>query len=794
MARIASIFLILAAAVVAALGSVPALAAEKRATLRLINPEISVNGMRIKHIVAMLDGRDFGECWGDRRQPGDVCIKSRPIEPGPHVLELVLDPIATTYFRSVDTFNAGMNGEWTLDLKGLAVDGAKTSDYLSLFQGLQPVEGCRAALERLASMSSCTIDEFGALGPAFAEALGQCGKSVPDGGKDEIEAAFSAVVDNHFSLDLARCRPRAEIEKLPAEITAFGRPYDGWPLGRGSWRWARNADVDLSAVNGLAVALEKLQAELPAMAKRVTVVDSIIDAFLSRDAAPVFQAAMNTPFSLDAETPEGQRNLLLLSNARYFYDARYADFIAEGAAKDRELDCARNDWEAKRMIDYFKEKGSLSAAAVNAMLAMAARVPRDMGQGACGSVIDLHLESPVDAAERLRRFFALDCAETRAPQQRGSSLVAFLGTEPRTDDADLRQKRRALQQQLRPEFAQCLGESQRVAAAAINAGALAEAAKRGCKIGPNATCSRITLRRADLHGADLNGAKLDEATLEEADLKGANLAGADLKSANLDNATLTGVTLDRANLEQIYARKTDLHGLDFTGTRSMRAANLSDSDLKGANFAGVTLAGARLAGADLTGANLAGADLSGAMLEMAHLRGSDLRHAKLDGARLKNADLTGAKLEGASLREAMLSGAILKDAALAGADLARSPLDGVTWLNGCKLAEKGSCAGIDLHGLSLAHLSLGGIDLSGANLAGADLSFAWLEGADLHGADLRGANVQQTIFRGANLAGANLTGSEGGSPQFDGADMSETILRDGKKCAPGAKVDRLHDC
>jgi uncharacterized protein YjbI with pentapeptide repeats len=794
MGRMAGIFVILAAVVVAGAGCAPAMAAAKRATLRLINPEIFLNGMRIKHIVATLDGRDFGECWGDRRQPGNVCIKPQPIAPGPHVLELVLDPLATTYFHSVDQFTVGLSGEWTLDLKGLAVDGAKTGDYLTLLQGLQPVEGCRAALERLASMSSCTIDEFGALGPAFAEALGQCGKSVPDADKDAIEAAFSGIVDNHFSLELARCRPRAEIEKLPAEVTAFGQPYDGWPLERGAWRWARDVDVDLSAVTGLAEALEKLQAELPAMAKRVAVVDSIIGAFLAHDAAPVFQAAMSAPFSLDPETPDGQRNLLLLSNARHFYDARYADFIAEGAAKDRELDCARSDWEAKRMIDYFKEKDSLSAAAVSAMLAMAQRVPPDMGQGACGYVIDLRLASPVDPAERLRRFFALDCAESRASAQRGGGLEAFLENTPRTDDAEQRKRRGELQQKMRQEFASCLAATKQLASATATSSALAEAAKRGCKIEPNATCSKVVLRRADLHGADLKGAKLDEATLEEVDLKGANLVGADLHGAILDNAALAGATLDGANLEQIYARKTDLHGLDFTGTRSMRTANLSDSDLKGANLAGVSLAGARLAGADFTGANLAGADLSSAMLEKAHLRGSDLRRAKLDGARLKNADLTGARLDGASLREAMLSGAILKDAELAGTDLAKSPLDGVTWLNGCKLAEKGSCAGVDLHGLSLAHLSLGGIDLSGANLGGTDLSFAWLEGADLHGADLRGANVQQTIFRGANLSGANLESSEGGSPQFDGANMSETILRDGKKCAPGAKADRFHDC
>jgi uncharacterized protein YjbI with pentapeptide repeats len=794
MGRIAGFFVILAAAVVTALASAPAMAAEKQATLRLINPEIFLNGMRIKHIVATLDGRTFGDCWGDRRQPGNVCIKPQTIAPGPHILELLLDPLASTYFQSVDKFTVGMSGEWTLDLKGLTADGAKTGDYLTLFQGLQPVEGCRAALEHLASLSSCTTEEFGGLGPVFAQALGQCAKAVPEKDKEAIGAAVSAVIDNHFDLDLARCHTRKEIEKLPREVTAYGQPYDGWPLEMGAWRWARDAEVDLTAVKGVADAVEALQAQLPTMAKRVEVVNGVIDAAISDDATLVVEAAMKAPFSLDAETPEGQRNLLLLTNPRHFYDAQYADFVADAAGKDKELDCARNDWEVNRMVDYFKEKGSLSAAAINAMLAMSARVPPDLGDGACGYVIDLRLESPVDPAERLRRYFAIDCAETRAPAQRGGGLVAFLANEPRTNDVDQRQKRRELQQQVRQEFAQCLAENRRVAAAAATSSALADAAKRGCKIEPKATCSKVTLRRADLHGVDLKSAKLDEATLEEANLRGANLSGADLHWANFDKADLTDADLTGANLENAYARKTDLHGVKFAGTGSMHAANLSDSDLHGADLSGVVLSEARLSGANLEGANLMGADLSQARLEKANLRGSDLRQAKFDGATLRDADLTGAKLDGASLREVILRGANLKDATLAGANLAKSPLEHVTWINGCKIVPQTKCPGVDLHGLSLARVDLRGADLAGANLQNTDLESTWLEGADLQGADLRGASVSQTILRGANLARANLEGAHGGGMQDEGADMSGAIDREGRKCPLGDKADRYHHC
>jgi uncharacterized protein YjbI with pentapeptide repeats len=780
------IFVILAVFLLAAVVDAPASAAEKRATLRLINPEIFLKDVRIKHIVATLDGYAFGDCWADRRQPNNVCIKPRPIEPGPHILELLLDPLATTYFQSVDKFTAGMSGEWTLDLKGLTVDSAKTEDYLTQIQGPAPVQSCRAALGRLASRPSCTAAEFGALEPALAETRGACAKGVPDSDKDAAAADFAAVVDSHFRLDLPRCYTRAEIRKLPAHLTSFGRPDGRWLIETGSWRWARQPELDLSDAKSVAEGIEQLQALLPAATKRFAVVDSVIAAYIQGNVAPVHEAAMKAPFSLDPETPEGHRNLLLLGHPGRFYREDYADFVADKVAADRELDCARSDLETELLVSFFIQKGKLSARAYGALVALAGRVPADLGFGACRKAIDLSLESTVDSATRLRQFFALDCAKARTPERRGEMLKAFLDSNPRDDNT--------LQQQTRQEFGSCLVEKKQTVTVSITAQALEKAQKSGCKIEPNAACSNVALRRADLHGADLHGARLDQADFAEADLKGVNLAHADLRRTVFDKADLAGADLTGANLEHIYARKTDLHGVKLAGTGTMLGANLLDSDLHGADLAGVVLSEGLLQGVDFSGANLSGANLSAARLEKANLRGSDLRRAKLDGANLKGADLTGAKLDGASLREANLSGTNFRDAVLGNADLTKSSLSEVTWIDGCKLVPQTKCPGVDLHGLSLIRVDLRGADLAGANLQNADLESAWLEGADLHGADLRGANIAQAILRGANLAGANLEGAQGGDPQFEGANMSETILRDGKKCALGAKADRLHDC
>jgi hypothetical protein len=230
-------FLFAVVAAVAFIGIAgPAAAEDNGATLRMINPEIFPKGIRIKHIVATLDGADFGGCWADRRQPNNVCIKPQPISAGPHVLEILLDPLTSTYFTWVHKFNAAMGGDWTLDLQGTGTDGADTSDYFTVAHSAVPVEGCRAALERLAALPSSTLDELSALAPALTKTRNACARGIPRASKEAASAAFSAVVDNHFDLDAGRCYTQAEIKELPSRITSYGQPDEYWPLDMGSWR------------------------------------------------------------------------------------------------------------------------------------------------------------------------------------------------------------------------------------------------------------------------------------------------------------------------------------------------------------------------------------------------------------------------------------------------------------------------------------------------------------------------------------------------------------------------------
>jgi hypothetical protein len=317
--HICFVFAVVAAVAITGIAG-PAAAEDNGGTLRLINPEIFLKGIRIKHIVATLDGADFGGCWADRRQPNNVCIRPQPISAGPHVLEILLDPLTSTYFTWVHKFNTAMSGDWTLDLQGVATDGADTSAYFTEAHSAVPVEGCRAALERLAALPSCTLDELSALAPELTKARNACARGIPRAPKDAASAAFSAVVDNHFDLDAARCYTQAEMKELPSRITSYGQPDEYWPLDMGSWRWARGKQNALSA-NNIPDALKKLQARLPEMTKRFAVVDGIIKAYLSGDGTSVRQAAMSAPFSLGRDA--GRSAQLAAADPHRFYSEDY---------------------------------------------------------------------------------------------------------------------------------------------------------------------------------------------------------------------------------------------------------------------------------------------------------------------------------------------------------------------------------------------------------------------------------------------------------------------------------------
>lgn len=434
----------------------PASAADDAATLSVINPAPEINGVKIKHITVTLDSYGFGDCWLDRPLKDAICIEAREIEAGPHKVELILDPLKQSFFRASVAFTSGVRGDWVLDVRKMVIAGARQDDYLVMQGKLAPVEGCVPALERIAALSSCKSDGLKDVAEAFIEASGGC-RSVAPAERDAVAGALVGAFDVHFGLRLEQCYEARQIERLPGRITErwIGRDSDMWPPGSidaSSWQWARDVLPKKWRADEAMDALDVALKALPTLAARFEVVDSVIRAYLGGDAQPVLRAARQQPWTLDPATPEGHRNVLVLTDPKFFYDDAHADFVAAKVAADPSLDCARSRWQVEHLLDYFTAHETLSPSAWRAVAAMMARVPPDGSYDACRIALDPRRPSPVSVSERLHLVVQLDCAASRPKEMRGGWLkqIVAKGSDRMAGvDFDLRD-------QLRTEFAACL--------------------------------------------------------------------------------------------------------------------------------------------------------------------------------------------------------------------------------------------------------------------------------------------------------------------------------------------------
>jgi uncharacterized protein YjbI with pentapeptide repeats len=97
--------------------------------------------------------------------------------------------------------------------------------------------------------------------------------------------------------------------------------------------------------------------------------------------------------------------------------------------------------------------------------------------------------------------------------------------------------------------------------------------------------------------------------------------------------------------------------------------------------------------------------------------------------------------------------------------------------------KPGQFKGLDLSGIILQNSSItrlsiymDGVILRGADLTNVDLGESNFEGADLSNAILRGTRFFQSVFEGANLSGADLTGAGLVESTFFWADLSRANL------------------
>ena len=174
----------------------------------------------------------------------------------------------------------------------------------------------------------------------------------------------------------------------------------------------------------------------------------------------------------------------------------------------------------------------------------------------------------------------------------------------------------------------------------------------------NVDFHKADLKKADMTNIECTGivsfekAKLIDTILVDARLSGANFDGATLTRTNFTNATLThtyfNTSLDTAiltgaDLTNIHIR-TNINGINLSGVRSMRHADLRGVHLNGTNLSGVPLQGADFTGAQMQGAILTGANLTGTILIGANLEG--VIGANLEGAIIAPNDLPAAPHQG----------------------------------------------------------------------------------------------------------------------------------------------------
>ncbi len=430
------------------------------ATLTIINPPSEISGVAIKRVTVSLDQSPFGGCDLGSAKARAVCVKPREIDPGPHVIEIIFDPLTSRFFKGSLSFTAGARGPWVLDLAKMA-GGAPDSEALSVTAKLAPVEGCAPALERIAALPSCTAAGLEAVVRAFGEAASQCRRRDVSLADAQVGEALVNSLVVHFFLDIEQCYSADQLKKLPHRITGRYIPTDTWPpvwppysITLPSWRWAREVLPEIRRRDRDAAAiLDKTLKVMPQMFTRFEVVDGVIDAYLKGDPGPVLRAA-EQHWSLDPATSEGHRTLLILTDPEFFFERRYDEFAAGKAAADPALACGASEWQTIHLIDYFTAKQEISPAAWQAVSAMMGREPPDGDYTPCRPAFDPQTKSTVSVEERLRRLVALDCSEKRPPGKRGEWLKQILSRDSdRMAGVDF-----DLRHQLKDEFAGCLAK------------------------------------------------------------------------------------------------------------------------------------------------------------------------------------------------------------------------------------------------------------------------------------------------------------------------------------------------
>jgi len=215
--------------------------------------------------------------------------------------------------------------------------------------------------------------------------------------------------------------------------------------------------------------------------------------------------------------------------------------------------------------------------------------------------------------------------------------------------------------------------------------------------------------------------------------------------------------------------KAVAEGRDYTNA-VFAGVDLSDLSLSGMIAHGSDFTGADLYKTILDGANLQRALMNRCRLNYTCLDKADLKNAQLNGCQGKATNLIGADLRDTIARYCMFTNVNMTDARISNAD----------WSHTTLIVS-------DLSGIEGYKWHAPWINLSGSILTGSNCEFAVLGGSNMNEvratqanfirANLIGVNARGADFRKSKFYYARLTSGYFVKANFEGADLTRTVLR-----------------
>jgi len=466
------------------------------------NPFGMAGGKKINGVSYSFNGgwRDFKCSSDDRDSDGKSCGEPVQIQPGPHVLHVILCTSGGCgglgdAWRWNLRFNVGLRERVTVDLGKLAatVKGGKgigqtietrgDAGVIARVQMAKPIDSspCVKAIEAAIFVDTCRASGFAELRSRVVDMHRICAQSW----SRNTDLLHELVLWDVAHLTPQRCYKPEELKKLPRFLTEWSFDRTFWPSGTiedgvSSWSWARSTGkVDLFAKFSGEEFRKRILKQIDIWRGRQLVIDQLIDVVLDpkRGLPVILAASEKAKFSMNPVRPAGHRNFGLSVLAQNFpevaNDPRVSALLAKsvlnsdgdakgstrspresasGSTEDAseensatppgaggKIHCAFNP-EARRLIGAFLADKSLTIDEWRAIVGFMQRTPRNASMRECGSAAWQEIKGPVSQEQRLRDVARYDCDSKRDEEVRGKTLSELVRDDYTATPAPLRIK------------------------------------------------------------------------------------------------------------------------------------------------------------------------------------------------------------------------------------------------------------------------------------------------------------------------------------------------------------------